>query len=293
MKEYKKELIICIVALATTGWIIWFFNRSLQSEKEFKEIDLYSIVVPHPVCIFQINRPIQFKEFAGLKQVTKNPIPEIFTTLLSHQSKEQVSLITFHPEGVLFYTASSIKQRKEMLKNSIQTYFTSYTPQTYEKYGIEFIFYPDIENRFWGYFISEGLLVAGYNRKLLEAVAEQYRNKQNIIPEYIDSTRLTISKTSPANLLLNGELLEVSFYQKQDTISIPENYWIGCDLSGNEQNNSISTLFSYSFVPEHRIDTFAFCFTKEIEKFISPLKIEYQLQKEEDGYFYTGSTNPS
>ncbi|MCD8179508.1 MAG: hypothetical protein LUE98_19770 [Tannerellaceae bacterium] len=295
MKEYKKEIIICIIALIAAGGAFWYFTYSIQQRKKAGQAELLHFAGSKATALLRINRISLFEGvISGNPALTdswQQYIPEAFRTILHNQPEHSPALFSFSPQGVIFYAHTTNVHAGLMKDRILPSVFPWYPPYSYEKYGILFSYYTDTDNRFFGCYHINGVWVGSYSRKLLEESARCYLTGRDRLQ--LQENAYNIDPESPANLYLRSELLNLCFQEEDKPAWMLTDYWINSDIFIGKSNICLFTTFPKEVVPEEWADVLRETFTDRINSFIPGINLQYQLPEQEDPediFFYTACT---
>ena len=191
MKADKREIVTFIIAALATLVAVWFFLSKMQKEKETVRTDLYTLVAPASDAILSVNRPAAFTKYIlsrnSERDAFASKVPDIYLSIIQNNHDLPWLLLSFHPQGVVFYAQAGNSLAGRIEKNTLQKSFGSFAPQKQKRNGITFTYYPDAGNRFFGYYQHEGIWVASYSKKLLEEVAQSpapfIRSERSVEPD--------------------------------------------------------------------------------------------------------------
>lgn len=296
MKAYIKEIFIGLLVITTLIIGIVHFYRNIQERKKTDLIDLYSLVASGPEGLIKINRPQVVSSLILSREETKEfihaSIPDIYLSLIKNSPS---SILSIHQQGIVFYTKADSKIVEQIQKNVLASYFPSYMPYEEERSGVVYHLYPDTDNRFFGYYHHNGILVAGYNLKLLEEVAAK-QNCNTSHPCYpLNTNTEKFDQNAPMNLLLPTDKLDLHFQLNDSTTWRSRETWLTTDIFSNEgkiccYGNMEVPLPMDSLYLSLAADTLS----RQFEKIFPALKMDSQIYQEEGTLYYTGcTTNPS
>lgn len=234
MKAYKREIVIITIAALATLSAVWFFFGKMKKEKIAVQTDLYSLIAPAPDAILAVNRPASFADLIcsnkPASHVFTTKIPAIYLDIIGQHTDLSSLLLSFHPQGIVFYAKATDQQASRIETGTLKTSFGSFAPRKQRKGKITFTYYPDIGNHFFGYYHKEGVWVASYSKKLLEEVARiQTSGRHYLLPEQ-DKIRHTFDINAPLNLMIAANCLNLYVPTSDTTQYRIENCWLGADL---------------------------------------------------------------
>ncbi|MCD7976588.1 MAG: hypothetical protein LUG51_05335 [Tannerellaceae bacterium] len=162
-----------------------------------------------------------------------------------------------------------------------------YSPEA-KKYGIDFYYYPDVENRFLGYYEHEGVWVVSYSRKLLEEVALQQVTGETSLPNEPYMLRKTIDPNSPLNILFKVDPLDLYVNLNDSTEWRIQDKWLAADLFFNEGNICSHGGYPYYAALDTMYGAMADTLSQRLRILFPPLQPVFEINKEEDRVYYTG-----
>ena len=159
MKADKREIVTFVIAALATLVAVWFFLSKMQKEKETVRTDLYTLVAPASDAILSVNRPAAFTKYIlsrnSERDAFASKVPDIYLSIIQNNHDLPWLLLSFHPQGVVFYAQAGNSLAGRIEKNTLQKSFGSFAPQKQKRNGITFTYYPDAGNRFFGYYQHE------------------------------------------------------------------------------------------------------------------------------------------
>jgi hypothetical protein len=232
MKTYLKEVIISLAAILLMALAIIAYLKVVKNEQSNLETDLYTLIPTNASSLLTVNRPDIFNRMMlrvpMLHDVFATEIPEIFLTLIERDHQMPQIVFSFHPQGVLCGMQTGRATRSN-IENLLKNMFKPYSPQKQTMYGIDFYYYPDTENRFFGYYFHQGVWVGSYSRKLLERAAGQQLNGKIVLPPEMRNLLSTLDTNSPANIIY--PTLDLGLYGNNRQM---DNRWLAGDLFASE-----------------------------------------------------------
>lgn len=293
MKTLKREIVIGIVTALATLSAVWFFFSKMEKEKTSMQTDLYAFIPSSPEAVLSINRPPLFSKTllkdTSVYAAFASKIPEVYLSIIRNTSQNVPMLFSFHPSGIVLYTLADADRIKKMEETIFKNLFGSFSPQLQKKGEISFIYYPDVENRFFGYYTYKGIWVGSYSKKLLEKVAQLQKNAIYPIFSLSKTVRKSFDRNAPANLMFKSNLLNL--YVATDSLAstvwrIPD-CWLGADLFASEDNACF-----FGSLPFEGNDSlcvaWADTLSRRIEHLFPSLRLTHQVTQEKDRIFYTG-----
>lgn len=211
----KKTLIYLLFISAAFSCLLYLF-RAIQKEKAPAKINLFSFLLPDSESILCINNPDSFIEL--LKNETADSlfstaIPKNACMLLKQFPGNMAWILSFHQNEILFYSHINPSE----LTRVQQTVFASLSPYPAQEKSlnksISIYFYALTGKKFFGYFEHNGVIVAGYSRKLLEKAAlQQILAEKNKLKEQNPWIAISqkLNRKVPINLLFSTADLNLS-----------------------------------------------------------------------------------
>lgn len=292
MKADKREIVTFVIAALATLMAVWFFLGKMQKEKETARTDLYTLVAPAPDAILSINRPVAFSKYILSRKPERDAfaskIPDIYLSIIQNNRNLPWLLLSFHPQGVIFYAQVGNSYTSRIEKNTLQKAFGSFAPQKQKKDGITFTYYPDAGNRFFGYYQHEGIWVASYSKKLLEEVAQIQRNRKSYLRPDQDHLRKSFDPNAPLNLMVQADSLDLY-------VSLPDSAewrvrkgWLGADLFMNENHLCYFGNLPYNSTADSLYTSLGDTLALRLEQAFPQFTVSNQTTRENSRVFYTG-----
>jgi len=291
MHPNKKEIIICLLAFLALGIAASFFYRTWKEDKGVVQVNVYDLIASDPYAILVVNRPAllshMLQEKKALDDLFRNEIPASLLAFLQ-QNAELPSVFSFHPQGSVLYVKANSSRLYALEKNLLSSLDHGYTPRKQKKYGIDFYYYPDVENRFLGYYEHEGVWVVSYSRKLLEEVALQQVTGETSLPNEPYMLRKTIDPNSPLNILFKVDPLDLYVNLNDSTEWRIQDKWLAADLFFNEGNICSHGGYPYYAALDTMYGAMADTLSQRLRILFPPLQPVFEINKEEDRVYYTG-----
>lgn len=295
MKTHKREIVIyTLAALAILSAVCYFFGKMKES-KEVVQTDLFSLTAPEPYAILTVNRPATFAKMMLAKpriyQVFASEIPEIYLSILKQNTTIPSLQFSFHPSGIVMYAKADKSIAERIESEILRKTFNSFAPQIQTKGEIAFTYFPDTDNRFFGFYRYNGIWVASYSKKLLEKVADMQINNKNHITEEEAKLYKTLDVNAPLNLLIKSEKLDL-FPKANDLSQWGFNgKWLGADLFESEGNICYFSNLPYYEPADTLYQTIIDTLSVRLKKQFPQLHITGQSYEENGKFYYTGCTN--
>lgn len=294
MRTYLKEILISLLALFIMSLTIWAYIHSTQTQQSNIQIDIYNIVPADAHALVMVNRPSVFNRMILEKQalytVFASQIPPLFLSFIQESQQLQSLMLSFHPQGAVCYLQAGDKAIND-IKELSESNFKAYKPLKKRVDGIDFYYYSDINNRFFGYFTYNGVWVGSYSKKLLEKVAGQQQNNTISLPQEMSQLRYAFDPSAPLNIIFPTNDLNLHVSERD----MPEwqitDKWLTADLFVSEGN-----LCCYSSLPYQQKHTPAMyksmgdTIATRIRNLYPSIKLTFQIDKEGETVYYTGCT---
>lgn len=211
---------------------MWFFGN-IQQEKRLNSIDLFTWIEPECESVLCVNNAGHFSEMLQ-KPVSDSVFIHIYSpAFLSFIKQIPASLsyiIAGYKEGSLVYGKVNRHELALLRKQVFEPLSPFQAQEFYTAGGIKVYFYALAGKKFFGYYVYNGVLVAGYSRKLLEKSALQInRNNREATSPWLPLERKRNTKAT-ATLLFPVGTLQLSLRIDSSLQKIPER-WIAADLS--------------------------------------------------------------
>lgn len=294
MKDHRREIVIFILtALATLSAVYYFFG-DMKKGMNVAQTDLYTLTAPSPEAILTVNRPAIFAGMILSKkpvyQAFASEIPEIFLSIIRKNKELSALQLSFHTQGVVMYAKADKNTVSHIESEILSSTFASFAPQKQTKGEITFIYFPDTDNRFFGYYQYNGIWVASYSKKLLEEVADIQRNQKNYLQKEQVKLRKTLDKNAPLNLMIQSEKLNLYVRTGDSTLWKISDRWLGADLFESEGNICYFSSLPYLAPADTLYRTIADTLSLRLEQRFPQLHISSQSYEEDGKVFYTGCT---
>jgi hypothetical protein len=281
MKRYLKEIIISLVAVLFMVLVITAYFQSVKEEKLSIQTDLYTLIPPNAMALLIVNNPPTFNRMMlsnqSLYEMFASEIPEIFLSVIKENQQMQVVFFSFHSQGVLCYMQAGSKTSATITKEILPAKFKPYSPQIQSKNGVDFYYYPDVENHFFGYYVHNGIWVGSYSSKLLERAALQQQNGKVLIPAEMIELRASFDKKG-VNLLYPAAKLGINGLR-----------WLPANLSVSDRGLDYNGRLPYKAEIESAYKYLADSLARRLEKKYPQLHIlSPETTQEDDIVSFTG-----
>jgi hypothetical protein len=292
MKTYLKEILFGIVVLSIMSLVIVGYIRFTKIQQSNTRIDIYNVIPPDVNALLAVNRPSVFNsmilEKQALYDVFVSQIPSLFLSFVRESQHLQSLVLSFHPQGVICYVQGG-NRMKNVIEKMLKGYFKAYKPVKTNVNGMSFYYYADVNGRFFGYFIYNGVWVGSYSKKLLEKVAGQQLNPDASFPEEMKQLRSSFDTNAPLNIIFPVKGLNLYVLEKGAPAWRISDKWLAADLFLSEKN-----LCCYGFLPNERNKTLAMyksmgdTISTRIRGLYSSIKLSFRIDREREWVYYTG-----
>ena len=292
MKTEKREIVTFVIAALATLIAVFLFLGKMQKEKKTVRTDLYTLVPSTSEAILSINRPAAFNKYILSRKPERDAfaskIPEIYLSIIQNSHNLPWTLLSFHPQGVIFYAQTGSNESKQIEKNTLQKAFGSFAPQRQKKNEITFTYYPDAENRFFGYYQYNDVWIASYSKKLLEEVAFIQQNHPNDLPLEQDRLRKSFDLNAPLNLMLQTNSLNLYVPLPDSNKWRIKNGWLGVDLFMNENHLCYFGCLTHNSTTDSSYTLLGDTLALRLEQIFPQFEVSNQITQENSRVFYTG-----
>ncbi|MDF9829552.1 hypothetical protein [Parabacteroides sp. PF5-6] len=299
MKRYVREIFTALfLILALIAGILYFYQR-IQAGKRTELINLHTLIASQPEMIIRLNRPQVVASLIlthkDVKSLFHSVVPGVFLSLIEQSPSSSTPLLSVHPQGILFYTKAEDKDVKRFEKEVFKRHFPAYHPTVEKKDDITYAFYPDTANRFFGYYHHEGVLVAGYNLKLLEEVAVRQQDILRDSTLSLQMERYSSDKQAPMNLFFPVSTFDLHFALNDSVTWHAGKEWFATDIFSSEGKICCyARLEMPQALDSLHLSLAADTLSRQIERLLPDLEMESQWFQEDNLLNYTGCTsNPS
>ncbi|MDR3143064.1 MAG: hypothetical protein LBU37_15260, partial [Tannerellaceae bacterium] len=200
----------------------------------------------------------------------------------------QSLLLSFHSQGVICYVQGGDKM-KNVIEKMLKGHFKSYKPVKMNVSGMAFYYYADVNGRFFGYFIYNGVWVGSYSKKLLEKAAGQQLNPEASFPEEMKRLRSSFDTNAPLNIIFPAKELNLYVLERGATAWRITDKWLAADLFLSEEN-----LCCYGSLPNEQNKSLAMyksmgdTISARIRGLYSSVRLSFRIDREEERVYYTG-----
>lgn len=295
MKRHLRDTILCIAAAAITVLAVWFYFNAVEQKKTVAQADLYELVAPRPEALLVINRPEIFSKTLLAKEAVYKTlamhVPEVFLLIAKMEQAPSPLFISLHPQGAVLYARADSEEARRIATYVLKPYFNTYAPQLQRKDGVDFTYYPDTGNRFFGFYEQNGAFVASYSKKLLEETAKQQAESKHIADEAIGNFRKQSDKNAPLNILVSANPLNL-YVQLNDTATWAiQDQWLAADVFVGEGNLCCYGSLPYRAELDSLYAPMADTLSRRLEKLFPPMLIGHDINHDGKRIYYVGCQN--
>lgn len=292
MKIHRQEIGIFILSAIATLLAVWFFLESMQKEQKTVQTDLYDLIAPVPHALLAINQPAVFVKTmlttGNYYDLFVPHIPKAYLSILQNNPSLSFVLFSFHDQGVVFYAKANDRETYRIKTNTLSPLFSAYTPQQQNKNRIVFTYYPDSNNRFFGYYQYEDVFVASYSKKLLEEIAEQQLHRSNTLSPELDILYHTSNENAPVRLLMPSQPFNLYVQLNDSTEWRIRDKWLAADIFTSESRICSFIDLPYKAVLDTLYASMADTLSLRLQKRLPLTHISTQISQEgESIYFIT------
>lgn len=281
MKDYLKEIFISMAAILVMSLAITAYFKAMREEKAGSRSDVYTLIPPNAHTLLAVNRPPVFNRMIlnnpPLYKLFAGEIPEIFLSIIRKNQQMPLIVFSFHSQGVICYMQAGSKTAGEINKEILPEKFGPYSPQKQTGDGVDFYYYPDTENRFFGYYVHNGVWVGSYSRKLLERAALQQKNGQVLLPADMNSRRALLDANAPLNIICRAGELGVGGME-----------WLSADLFVSEGKICCYGSLPYNILGSSRYMSIGETLSKRIAQRFPRFQLSFQINREGEAVYLTG-----
>lgn len=248
MKRVNKELALSLAALLLCMGAIGYFLNEIQSKKTNTHTDLFTLILPESYAVLYIGNVASFQKFLQQPAVSRlfdRYLPPAYLSIIRHAGPHTAFLATFSPEGCLLYGNPDNKHFSVIRKKVYEEPAAHYSPLRQKYAGSELIYYPAGGKDFLGYFYQDGILMTGYNKKLLEKSVLQHKITR--APDAVLALlRKEINRNVPVNFLFRTQRFGLDLSLDSVRLFTVRNGWVSADCTLQQD-----TLCAFGSVPLH------------------------------------------
>ncbi|MDL2256156.1 hypothetical protein LJC44_01230 [Parabacteroides sp. OttesenSCG-928-G06] len=278
MKRYWKEIVLALIIVGAAIILFWYFFGSIKTEQKSADINLLSIVAGDPQKVIVVNRP-QALSIVNTEEIFAAYIPEIYLSLIA---AFQHSILSFHAEGIVFYTKLNSQEIYALKKKILPSRFGGH-PVKQQKKDITYFFYPDTAYNYFGYYIQDGIIVASHSRHLLEEVS---REQADIKTSVFDSIK--VDANIPINLLLSPGTLDLKIETEDSLIWQMPQQWTVADIIFNEEKVCMHLSLKKESVTDSLFYSVTDSISYRLETLFPTATLDTQATEDEEFLYYTG-----
>jgi hypothetical protein len=281
MKDYLKEIYITVGAILIMLLAITAYFKSVREEKASGRLDVYTLIPPNANTLLAVNRPAVFNRMIlnnpSLYKMFAGEIPDVFLSIIRKNQQMALVVFSFHSQGVICYIQAGSRTAGEINKEILPERFRPYSPQKQTENGIDFYYYPDADNRFFGYYVYQGLWVGSYSRKLLERAAFQQLKGEVELPAGMNSQRTSLDVEAPLNIICPAEELGISGVE-----------WLSADLFISEGKICCYGSLPYDAIDEALYMSIGETLSEQISRKFPRLQLSFQIGRDQEDVYLTG-----
>ncbi|MDR1555423.1 MAG: hypothetical protein LBS88_00110 [Tannerellaceae bacterium] len=281
MRGYLKEIFISIAAMLLMLLAITAYFKAVREEKTNSRSDVYALVPPNAHTLLAVNRPVVFNRMIlnnpSLYRMFSGEIPEVFLSIIRGNQQMSLVVFSFHAQGVICYMQAGSKTAARITKEILPEKYKPYLPQQQIENGIDFYYYPDTENRFFGYYVYNGIWVGSYSRKLLERAAVQQLNGEVLLPAGMNDRRASFDTNAPLNIICQADELGISSLE-----------WLSADLFVSEGKICCYGSLPYDALGDSLYRSIGETLSQRITARYPRLQLSFQISREDESVYLTG-----
>ncbi len=295
MRTYLKEIVISLLAVFIMIVAIVTYIKSMQAEKATVETNIYTLVPSDVNGMLMVNRPGIFSRMILAKKLYSDmfsaDIPPIFLSMIEDDLPFRSVVFSSHPDGVVCYIQDGAQISGEIDKYIRQNLSGNYDPIRQEEGGVNFFYFPDATNRFFGCYTYNGIWVGSYSKRLLEKTADQQLNGSMLLPSEMTRLIESFDVNAPLNIIFPAD--DLNLYVSRGTL--PEwriRYkWLGADLFLSEGNFCCyGSLPFQSYLNNRLYKAMGDTLSHRIKEMYPFINLTFQVDVEEEFVYYTGCT---
>lgn len=230
VRRKDTTILIAMTLLIVVG--MWYFYKGMDDSKVVSDVNLYELVAPDPEAVLAINRPFVFDKVIlpqkNTGKIFTDHIPEIYLELIHDNQESPLFLLSFYPQGSVFYAPMSEYEARQVFKKLEERF--SFKAQRKIENQITYRYYPEADKRFFGCYYHEGTFVASYSQKQLEqAGIRQQSDSLHIIPG-LKETLIKTNPNAPVNLFVPSNALNLYVQITEITEWRIQDQWLGVNL---------------------------------------------------------------
>ena len=294
MRSYLKEIIFSIVAVLVMALAIISFFKAMKRGQVNEREDIYRIIPEDVNALLVVNRPGVFDRMILRNRPVFNAfaseVPVEFLSFIRQNSRLQLMVLSFHPQGVVCYLQADsklVRSLDELLQRGDKTF----SPVKQTKGGLDYYYYPFAENRFLGCFTHNGVWVGSFSRKLLENTAGMIRKNALSIPFEMNTLLRSFDSNAPLNIVFPTKGMGLEILQDNSVVWRIEDEWLGADLFiGEDGFCSFGSLPYQPGISSALYQAMGDTIARKVNQMYPQLLLSFQIDKEEDLVYYTGCT---
>lgn len=296
MKRVNKELTLSLAALLLCIGAVGYFLSEIQNKKTNTHTDLFTLIPPESHAVLYIGNVASFQQFLQqpvASRIFDRHLPPSYLSIIRNAGAHTAFLIAFGPEGTLLYGNPDNKHFSVIRKKAYEDPAAHYSPLRQKYAGSELIYYPAGGKDFIGYFYRDGILMTGYNKKLLEKSVLQYKVTRT--PDAVLALlRKEINRNVPVNFLFRAPQFGLDLSLDSVRLFTGRNGWVSADCTLQHD-----TLCAFGSVPLDATDTkalndsvtrlFADTLERRLHGLFPELNFHSEFSKENNQLYYAVS----
>lgn len=252
MKRVNKELTLSLAVLVLCIGAIGYFLSEIQNKKTNTHTDLFTLIPPESYAVLYIGNAASFRQFSQQPAVSRlfdRYLPPSYLSIIRNGGTNTAFLIAFNPDGCLLYGNPDNKNFSVIRKKVYEEPAAHYSPLRQKYAGSELVYYPAGGKDFIGYFYQDGILMTGYNKKLLEKSVLQHKITRT--PDAVFGLlRKEINRNVPVNFLFRAKQFGLDLSLDSVRLFTGRNGWVSADCTRQHD-----TLCAFGSVPLDAADT--------------------------------------
>jgi len=274
MRVYLKEIIYSTLFSLTVIAGVVYFMRKMENDKTANDIHLHDYILPGTNTVIRINHPELFSETSFPESSLSGYIPGLYFDMIK-QINSPCFLLAFTADGIVFYCKT---------KDSVDELMAgTYKPITQKMGDVSLNYGLDKSHNFFGYYHHEGLFVASYSRKSLEAVAALHSASGNNSHADLKQQIATFDKSAICNIAIPSDSVNLAIMMNDTILWKPEQEWLELDIFVNDNHLCCLSSFKQDSLNTSVGDTLG----KRIETLFPYIEVDINSSEDETDVFYT------
>ncbi|MCC8171296.1 MAG: hypothetical protein LIP00_05805 [Parabacteroides sp.] len=296
MKRVNKELTFSLAVLLLCIGAIGYFLNEIQNKKTNTRTDLFTLIPPESYAVLYIGNAVSFRQFLqqpAVSRLFERHLPASYLSIIRNAGTHTAFLVAFSPEGCLLYGNPDNHHFSVIKKKVYEEPAARYSPLRQKYAGSELVYYPTGGKDFLGYFYQDGILMTGYNKKLLEKSVLQHKivHAPDAVLELL---RKETNRNVPVNFLFRAQQFDLDLSLDSLRLFTGRNGWVSADCTLQHD-----TLCAFGSVPLDAPDAkaindsvtrlFADTLERRLHGLIPDLSFHTQFSKEGNQLYYAVS----